>query len=278
MLKNGSEIKLIVSDIDGTILTSKNELLPEVEELVRSLVASDDCALTFSSGRSYPLSLPIIEWFEINCPFIFSGGTIYSPENSKPSSYKILDQEQLAELVSIVNQFKTGLIIHTLRGMYAWMDDPDWEVIRNLEWVAGKSFHDVTRVEGLTHPFDSPIVRLDFFAQGVDWLDDVQVACTERVPDIHAITMSRSVEITPAGVHKGAALAELARMMDIHTDNILAIGDSINDLPMIEMAGVGVAMGSAPEALKRAADIIVPPSDQGGYLQALELCGKNIHF
>jgi len=278
MLKNGSEIKLIVSDIDGTILTSRNELLPEVEDLVRSLVASKDCALTFSSGRSFPLTLPIIEFFGIKCPFIYSGGTVYSPEGGKPPAFLSLDEPQLAELARVTDEFKTGLIIHTLQGMYARMEDLDWEVIRSLEWIAGKPFQDVVRVPDLAYPFDSPIIRLDFFAQGVDWLDDVREACLERVPGIHAITMSRSVEITPTGVHKGAAMTALARLMGIHTDHILAIGDSINDLPMIKMAGVGIAMGSAPEALKRAADIIVPPSDQGGYLQALELCGKNIHF
>ena len=72
------------------------------------------------------------------------------------------------------------------------------------------------------------------------------------------------IEVTPPGIHKGRALEAIAARLHISLAETAAIGDSANDLPMLTRAGVGVAMGNAPEAVKQAADVITKTNDEDG--------------
>lgn len=82
-----------------------------------------------------------------------------------------------------------------------------------------------------------------------------------------------NVEAISAESSKGAALKYVAQALGIKREEILAFGDNYNDLEMIEYAGTGAAVGNAVDALKRAADIIVPTNDENGVAQTiLKLC------
>ena len=71
MYRYGSEIKLIVSDIDGNLLTSENELNPLTEEAIRAVINDKRCDFTLSTGRAFPLTLPMALYFMLKIPFIY---------------------------------------------------------------------------------------------------------------------------------------------------------------------------------------------------------------
>ena len=79
-----------------------------------------------------------------------------------------------------------------------------------------------------------------------------------------------NLEIIPGGVNKGSAVAELAASLGIPMDAVMAIGDQDNDIPMIAGAGIGVAVGNASPAVRAAADRVVGTNDRGGVAQAIE--------
>ena len=79
-----------------------------------------------------------------------------------------------------------------------------------------------------------------------------------------------NLEIIPEGVNKGSAMAELAASLGIEAAQVMAIGDQDNDISMISRAGVGVAVGNASPAARAAADYVVGTNDQGGVAQAIE--------
>ncbi|MEM8705092.1 MAG: HAD-IIB family hydrolase [Actinomycetota bacterium] len=78
------------------------------------------------------------------------------------------------------------------------------------------------------------------------------------------------VEATPPGGHKGAALARLCAELDIVADEVVAFGDNLNDLTMIEWAGRGIAMGNAEEAVKDVADEVTSTNADFGVARILE--------
>jgi Cof subfamily protein (haloacid dehalogenase superfamily) len=80
-------------------------------------------------------------------------------------------------------------------------------------------------------------------------------------------------EISPAGVHKGAALETVANHHGIPLSDTIAIGDSDNDRKMLERAGVGIAMGNAAESLKAIAGYTTSRLEDGGLAQAFQQCG-----
>ncbi len=77
------------------------------------------------------------------------------------------------------------------------------------------------------------------------------------------------LEFMQAGVSKGVALAQVARRLGIDAARCVAFGDSFNDIPMLEWAGLGVAMGNARPELKAVAGLIAPPADEDGVGQVL---------
>ena len=77
MYRYDSDIKLIVSDIDGTLLTTDNDLHPLTEELIRAVINERRCDFTFSTGRPLSMTLPMAAYFDLKIPFIYSNGAIY---------------------------------------------------------------------------------------------------------------------------------------------------------------------------------------------------------
>jgi hydroxymethylpyrimidine pyrophosphatase-like HAD family hydrolase len=77
-------------------------------------------------------------------------------------------------------------------------------------------------------------------------------------------------EIAPFGVSKWTAVYRLAEEWGIRPEQICAVGDDVNDIPMIQAAGLGVAMGNAVDVVKAAADRIAPGHDDDGLEQVVE--------
>ncbi|MHB0884462.1 MAG: Cof-type HAD-IIB family hydrolase [Bacillota bacterium] len=103
-------------------------------------------------------------------------------------------------------------------------------------------------------------------------IQDLKRAVGERFgKDLYAVTSyPYFLEMMNPGVSKSKALGALARGMGVARDEILAVGDSFNDLDMLEYAGVGVAMGSAPEEVRARADHVTGSTGEGGLAAALE--------
>lgn len=99
------------------------------------------------------------------------------------------------------------------------------------------------------------------------------LALRQRLGEIVGMDLVTSLpgycELIPTGLDKAVALAELARLVGIGPERILAIGDSENDRGMLRMAGRGVAMGNAGEALRRLADWVAPTNDEDGVAWAI---------
>ena len=77
------------------------------------------------------------------------------------------------------------------------------------------------------------------------------------------------MQVLPLGASKGSGLAWLLNHLSIPFENVLAIGDGENDLEMIEMVGVGVAMGNAGPKVKAIADAVVTSNDDDGVAEAI---------
>ncbi len=78
------------------------------------------------------------------------------------------------------------------------------------------------------------------------------------------------VEVLPPGASKGAALKQLLKIMKLDAAQVMAVGDAENDIEMIQLAGVGVAMGQSAQNVKDAADTVTASNDADGVAEALE--------
>jgi hydroxymethylpyrimidine pyrophosphatase-like HAD family hydrolase len=88
-------------------------------------------------------------------------------------------------------------------------------------------------------------------------------------PVNHVFSERFYLEILPPGVNKGVAVRTVAERLGVAREEIVAVGDNLNDLAMLEYAGLGVAMGNAPEALRVRADAIAPSNDEHGLQEVI---------
>ena len=89
-------------------------------------------------------------------------------------------------------------------------------------------------------------------------------------PDLELVYSEiSSLECSAAGVSKGSGLERLCALLGIPMADCIAVGDADNDIPMLRAAGLGVAMGNAPDYVKTAADRIVSDLDHGGCAEAV---------
>jgi Cof subfamily protein (haloacid dehalogenase superfamily) len=269
MIERLRNIRLVVSDIDGTLLTADNDLHPRTLSSILQVIENHQLTFTLGTGRAFPLTYPLIELLRIHSPIIFSGGAIFDPNTQIVISNHTIQGEQVSALTRFATERNLGLIAHTADCMLCMMDDDDWDSIAHIEWIRGKNTDHARRVRELDSAGDGAIIRIDIFSEKQP-LTAAYLQVCHTFPMLHAVQMTRSIELTPIGVTKGSALRLLADYLDIKMPEIMAIGDSLNDMALLEEAGVSVAMGSAPEALKAVADIIVPSSDDGGFADALD--------
>jgi Cof subfamily protein (haloacid dehalogenase superfamily) len=89
--------------------------------------------------------------------------------------------------------------------------------------------------------------------------------------DINAVFSEETyLEILPSGSSKGAALEFMAQHLDVPLQAVIAVGDNLNDLEMIQLAGLGVAMGNAPERLRSHANHVTSTNDEDGLREVIE--------
>ena len=270
MRKNDFEIKLIVSDIDGTLLNSDNGFNPPAERAVRRIIKDKLCDFTFSTGRSFPLTLPFADYLKLEVPFIYSSCAIFDLRKNRFISAPSIKPNQIEKIAHVAEGFNVGLIAHTKNDMFCQVSDNDWETIVSLEWMKGKKINHAKRVGEIKTEVPEEIIRIDIFAE-VNWLAAIWEKVRKTIPDVHAVRMRRSIEISPDGKHKGTALTKLSQLMNIPLGHIMAVGDSLNDIPLLKEAGYSVAMGTSPDALKKIADAVVPSADEDGLVKAFEM-------
>ena len=212
MKQCGKEIKLIVADIDGTLLTSKNILLPSTEDAVRKIIDGKKCTFTLSTGRSFNYANPTAEYLNLEVPFTFSGGAIYDPKEKRVVFALAIRMEQIEKINVIAEKYKVGLLAHTTVGMYCLVNDKDWQTINSLEWMNGRQADYPKRIKDIKKDVPNEIIRLDLFAE-IDWLSKILEEVQKDVAEVDAIKMTRSIEISENGMDKGAALKRISKML-----------------------------------------------------------------
>src|SRR5690606_10559077 len=110
------------------------------------------------------------------------------------------------------------------------------------------------------------------FATNPDDLDSIVAQLGDEFAGLASVLRSHEFfgEVTAAGVHKGTAIARLAEHLGVPREQVIALGDEENDLAMIEWAGLGLAMATAPESVTSRADAVVPSIHEDGVAWAIE--------
>lgn len=255
--------ELIVSDVDGTLLDSANRLSPFVERaLARARRAG--LRLCLASGRSGLLLEPLLEQLELRTPFVACGGAYAAdPQTGTVLLDAPIPLESAAQVVHAARAHGVGLLFEQPREVWIEADAATTQRVLTISGGRARPTPDL-----LSAPRVSP--RKITLVGSVEALRRTRHALDGRDPGLHIVGSTAAyLDVTRAGVTKGAAVAILARHLGVPLERTVAFGDGPNDLEMLAQAGLGVAMANAPEHVRQAAHWVAPSNDEAGLAWAL---------
>jgi Cof subfamily protein (haloacid dehalogenase superfamily) len=263
--KTGS-IKLIAIDLDGTLLNSDHKMTEGNQTALKAAMAQG-VKVVLATGKTRHSATTLIERLGLDTPGIYVQGLVISYPDGTERHLGTLDPAFLRRLVTFVEE----------RGFIPMMYSGRRLIAR----------HETIEAAELTQQYDEPLP--EFVGPLQNMLDDLPINKVMFAGNgAKAITALRwqlaqmldgkgrlvqalpeALELLPIGASKGTALRLLLKDLGIEPGEVLAIGDGENDIEMIQMAGVGVAMGNASEKLKAVANAIVTDNDHDGVAEAV---------
>ncbi len=268
-------IRLIVSDLDGTLLDTAHQLSPFTDDAVRDAIRQG-VLFTVATGKTFPSTTDVIRRYGIEIPVITNNGTVLNGVDGSiiwdhPIPLDIaLESIDLARREGILPIVYAGpeLIVAPLNGSRDAID-------RNMS-ILMAHYEPSPRVVGdLAAALSTDFRAHKIIFMNADDLDAVaafQSTLAETFAgraDVMRSGLVSLFEILPHGVAKESALAVMLDRLGIAPEQTMALGDNSNDLGMIRMAGLGVAMGQSPEAVRQGADYITGTNDEDGVGHAI---------
>lgn len=258
-------IKLVALDLDDTLLDSKLAISPRACAAIRQAVAKG-VTVTIATGRMYSSALPYAKQLELDVPLItYNGALIKACLSGETLLHRPVDQDLAREALALCRE----------RGWYiqTYMDDTLYvkELDEHAAYYAKFSGRPAVPIGDRLYAAEvAPTKMLCMSTQ--EGIAEMYHTFKETFGSKLTLAISKPtfMEITHPEANKGRALAFLADKLRIKQEEIMAIGDSGNDVDMITYAGWGVAMGNASPAVKAIARLETLANDADGVAEAIE--------
>jgi Cof subfamily protein (haloacid dehalogenase superfamily) len=262
---NETVIRLLVSDVDGTLVRHDKSLSDANRDAVRALIA-DGVPATLISARPPSGMIWLAEALGISGPLgAFNGGTLFNADGTILFAHRI----EAADAAIMIEMFKAAKVsIWAFADGKWYTDDLDHSRVArerlasNLEPILRTDFHDLCgRIDKIVGVSDDRPLLQSLEKKG-------QAAIGARATIVQSQVYY--LDITHRLANKGDGIAALAKAMKVDLANVAALGDMPNDLPMFARAGLSVAMGQAPEDVRNAADEVAAANDDDGVADAIK--------
>ena len=266
-------IRLIFSDVDGTILPRGGKISDRTKQAVQQSVRQG-VPFVICSGRWYVSALPVARELGIdNCENAFmiiaNGGAIVrmdgsivkewlTPSDEARAAYEIMkkyDVMRNAFVRNAVYRVNTRAISKKPRGLDGYMGDSYKIVNDDIE---------LYEREGLTEPY-----KLEAYGEDLEMMAKLKQELLDAGYSVSS-AYADNMEIMHGGFGKGTAVKWLAEHLGVKPEECMAFGDNTNDQSMLDAVGWPCAVENAVDSLKASAKIVTPPCDQDGVAQIIE--------
>ncbi len=264
-------IKLVACDLDGTLVNERLEISQRTIDLLNRIQREKGIKVLLATGRMFPSTMPFARTIGLKDPVIsYQGAMIRDIAESLDDILKhpilfhqTIEMDIARAIIDYVREhdFHTNLYVNDQ--LFTSHLNPNSEYYRTISGVIPQG------ADNLHHVLTAPPSKLMIID---DRADEIVAALKGRFSATVSVCKSRKnfCEIVNASVSKWSAIQQMMARWEIQPEEVLAIGDQENDLSMLTGAGVGVAMGNAPEHVKAAANYVTGSIDQDGAAQAIE--------
>ena len=264
-----TRIALVVSDVDGTLLT-KNKILTDGARAAAGKLHEAGIGFTIVSSRPTIGMGFLIEPLAITLPVgAFNGSSIVDPQ-LQPIEQHLIPPTMARRSIDLLREFGVDIWLFTND---RWLTrNPDGEYVGH-EKRAIK--HDPTIVADFT-PYLNSACKIVGASSDAPLLQRCEAAMQEAVGNEATAVRSQTyyLDITPPGHDKGTFVETIARRLGISTDVVATIGDMQNDLAMFARSGISIAMGNAADDVKSRATHVTDTNERDGFARAIEMVLK----
>lgn len=260
-------LKMVVTDLDGTLLTSADRLTQASVNAFERLKKQGILPVV-ATGRMFNEAQFAVEAIGATHYFMgMNGAQTVNLQNQETIYEKTLDIATAQALVDILDTLGVFYQIYSHRSVYTrshWLNDMS---------ASGMKAEYIRRFASSILPFSQvnnlQAVKMFVVCKDAEKQQKMRDSLAAFESTVLVSSYPNYFEILPKGLNKGDALLRLCAHLGIAPQEVAAIGDSDNDIEILSQAGVAIAMGNAFERLKELADHIVPSNDDDGVAYAL---------
>ena len=267
------EIKLICMDLDGTALQADRKTFSPRLNAALEAAHQKGIAIAPVTGRQYGLLPPAVTGHPVweNLVVTCNGGQVYRLGTGERLFGLDISEAALRQLLEISESFHIPVEFSVDGKLHLTKESYDAQLPHeNLAFHV----HTILAQSGVIVDSLEPLCTRPVEKAQFPWIPPEIGAAVETALQgvaVSAVWSSKtSMEITHPDANKGNGLAALCRLLDIPAENAMALGDSGNDESILRAAGLGVAMGNAPDFIQAAADVVTEPHDRDGAAIAIE--------
>ncbi len=255
--------KLIAIDLDGTLTNQRKEVTPRTLEALM-LAQEQGLRLVIASGRPTHGVLPIAEMLQLSryggFLLSYNGAEIYDCQAQKMIYRQAIDLSLLPTIYQYARDYHFA--VETFKDNLAITEQPDDPYIQRQARINRLT---ITKVTDWVEAIDFPVMKCLIVGEP-ERLVQLEQAMQQELKEKLNICRSEPyfLEIVDKDVDKASALSYLLDYTGHKREELIAVGDSYNDISMIRFAGLGVAMANAPEIVRQHADDITRSNDDDG--------------
>lgn len=238
-----SKYRLLALDMDGTVLNDDQRITKETADAIRSACEAG-ITVMFSTGRAFVNALPYAEELGLDSPMITVNGSEVWKNTRELHLRHLLDREAIKRMYAMSEEHDVWFWAYSTERLY---NKENWGAnIDAEEWL-----------------------KFGYFTKD----DRKREALWRELRAMGGLELTNSslhnIEINPAGVNKATGLQTVCELMGLNMSQVVAVGDSLNDIAAIRAAGLGVAMGNAQDEVKQAANVVVRTNNENGVAQVI---------
>lgn len=241
-MNNDIDIKLVALDMDGTLLNEKHEVSKVNRKAIKE-AQEKGVYIVLSTGRTLRTCKDHADSLELTSYLVTVNGSEIWDEKREIVERNFVSTELIQWMWELTKQHKTKF----------------WAISTEQNWF-DEMPEDITGVQWLKFGFN---IEDDAVREII--LNELKTKGEFEVSN----SSPTNIEVNPAGINKANGLKIVCKRLGIEMKNVMAVGDSLNDLAMIQEAGMGVAMGNAQEIVKEAADWVTASNTEDGVAKAI---------
>lgn len=260
--------RLLAINIDGTLLKSNGRLSRETKQAIE-YVQDKGVYVTLVTSRNFPSAKKIAKELKMEGPLITHSGAFISDNIEEPLFEGRLSEEMTFNIVQILEGYKCAIrLLHerySIGNRVKQKGNLMGKVIANSN---DPLFYPIQFVQSLSDQLvDFPMAapKIEVYFPTKEEMEEVLSIVKKSFPEVNVcITQDLMFEILPGAVSKEQGIKRLGEHLEIPMEKTVVIADSISDIPMLEAAGLGVAMWNSPFEVKKAADWVTRSNNHNG--------------